>query len=259
MKVDSECLKYNVYEYFNFCKQNGKRRGVGVITDKQSVFYTELINIDLSSHEWIAMDIENSIHEKNPKGRLTLRMENIHYFSLGEELIIDLPNNGDLTMSQFNFLVDIFNQIKKYNEENNTKTNILIGCIDDNHFRIYDPYNIDKIIDELKEMITKDIMIEEEITIGKTLDINKQKENMLFQLNLDNCHNLYDVAKFIKKCYMYYEDSYYGELFDSIFPDFLEVFDIFSNIEDLNQELINKVTYQNILEELNKYKNKNVK
>lgn len=259
MKINKECLKYNVYEYFNYCKKNGKRRGVGVITDKQSNFYTELVNIDLSSHEWIAMDMENSIHEENPLGHMTLRMENIHYFSLGNELIFDFPSNGDLTMSQFNFLIDILNQVKRFCIENNTKINIIIACVDDNHFTKYDPYNIDEIIKELKEMITTDITIEEEIIIGKSLDYNKQKENMLFQLDLNNCYNLYDIAKFLKKCYMYYEDSFYGELFDSIFPNFLEVFENFSNIDNLNQDLINKITYQNILDELKKYNNKNVK
>ena len=58
---------------------------------------------------------------------------------------------------------------------------------------------------------------------------------------------------------MYYQDSYYGEIFDSIFPNFIEVLDVFSNIEDFKQELTTKVTYDNILEELNKFINKNVK
>ena len=259
MELDKECLKFNVYDYFNYCKQVGNRRGVGVITDKQSIFYTELINIDLSSHEWIAMDIETNIHETNPKGYLALRYENIHYFSTGKDLIIDLPNNGDLTISQYNFLLDIFNQVKKYNKENNTRTYVLIGCADNIHFRDYDAYNIDEIIKELKSMITKDITIEEEIIIGKTLNNNKQKENMIFQLDLDNCKTLYDIGIFLKKCHMYYQDSYYGEIFDSIFPNFIEVLDVFSNIEDFKQELTIKINYNNILEELNKYISKKVK
>ena len=259
MALDKECLKFNVYEYFNYCKEFGIKRGVGVITDKQSIFYTENMNKDLSSHEWIAMDIETSIHDVNPKGILALRAENIHYFSLGKELIIDLPNNGDLTISEFNFLVDILNQIKKYNQENNTRTNILIGCIDDIHFIDYDPYDIDSIINELKMMITKDITIEEEIIIGKTLDNNKQKENMLFQLDLDNCKNLYDIGIFLKKCNMYYQDSYYGEIFDLIFPNFIDVLEIYSNIENLKQELITNITYDNILDELNKFLSKKIK
>ena len=259
MELDKECLKYNVYEYYNFCKQVGNRRGVGVITDKQSIFYTELVNINLSNHEWIAMDIEKSIHEKNPKGYLCLRQENIHYFSLGKELIIDLPNNGDLTISEFNFLLDIFNQIKKFNIENNIKTYILINCVDNNHFRIYDPYNIDSIIEELKEMITTNIKIEDEIIIGNTVDNNKQKENILFQLDLDNCKSLKDIAIFLKKCTMYYQDSYYKNIFNSIFPNFNEVLELFSKIDDLNQNLTTIITYNNILEELKKYININVK
>ena len=256
MELNKECLKYNVYEYFNFCKKVGQRRGVGVITDKQSIFYTELVNVNLSNHEWIAMDIETSIHDENPKGYLCLRPENIHYFSLGKELIIDLPNNGELTLSQFNFLLDILEQVKKFNKENNTRTNILVGCIDNNHFVDYNPYDIDAIIKELSEMITKGIKIEEENIIGKIIDIDKQKENILFQLDLENCKTMYDIACFLKKCTMYYQDNYYGKIFNSLFSNFKEVFELFSKLDDFEQELTTNVTYDNLLEELNKYINK---
>ena len=169
-----------------------------------------------------------------------------------------MPSNVDLTLSQYHFLLDILNQVKKYNKENNTRTHILVACEDQHHFTTYNPFEIDEIIKELQELITKTIKIEDEIIIGKTLSNDIQKENMLFQLNLDNCKTINDLLEFFKKAKMYYEDNYYGELLDSLIPNLLELWDYIPKLLELDnlQELDNSLTYQNLKKELESNINK---
>ena len=203
--IDEECLTYSFYEYLKYCENVARIRGVGLITDKQSLFYSQIDPHDNSTHEWIAMDLEHEIHPKlKVKGALLVRPENIHYFSMGKELIIDLPEDLKFTMSQYLFLEELLDQIEEYNKENpkEKKVWILINC-SGNHFRNYDTYNVLEIKKELQTMVTKDFIIEEEKIIGNTHSKEQIIKNMLYQIDLDDLENSSDRIK------QYYKDTYY--------------------------------------------------
>ena len=261
--INKECLKRNVYDYLKYCNENGSFKGVGIVSDKQMVFYIQLLGEEYATHDNIAVRMENEIHpESRRNGWNAIRENNIHIFSTGEELIIDLPNNGDFTRSQYLFLNEILNQVQKYNTEveETKRVWVMIGCYDRNHFQDYDRYDLEGIKEELKYLVTRDITLEEECIIGTTLELSKQKENMKFQLNLENCQTINDFFQFLKKAKRYYEDDYYGELFDSLIPNFLDIWNYLPkiSIEDGLKEF-HSLTYQNLIEKLEEFTNKNTK
>ena len=50
-KIDERSLELKPEEYFDYCKNNKNIRGVWVITDKQSIFYSQILNNDYRTHD----------------------------------------------------------------------------------------------------------------------------------------------------------------------------------------------------------------
>ena len=165
--IDEKSLQFNAYEYFKNCRN---KRGVAVITDKQYIFYSQILKNDYRTHDNIGVDIETTIHpNSNRKGWDAFRKNNVYVFAVGSsDFGISLPDNGELSLTQLNFIFEILEQVDKYNKElesNNGKLKINLTYPGD-YFYDYLNSNIAEIKQKLKTMVTKEVTIEEEKIIG---------------------------------------------------------------------------------------------
>ena len=70
-------LSLNLYDYLVY-SQDKSVRGVSLITDKQSIFYTQFDNSDIT-HDKIYTKLENEIHPNDKRdGFKAIRNNNIH-------------------------------------------------------------------------------------------------------------------------------------------------------------------------------------
>ena len=73
-------------------------------------------------------------------------------------------------------------------------------------------------------------------------------ESMKYHIDLENALCLLDIKLSLKRCNNYYNDSYYKGYLLSIFPDFIEVYN-----------LINKFDYDDLLDEVSGVNFNNIK
>ena len=243
--MNDKNLSLNLYNYLVY-SQNKSVRGVSLITDKQYIFYTQLDNSDIT-HDKIYTKLENVIHPNDTKlGFNAIRDNNIHIASVGQELVIYLPDNKLLSLNQYKFIINMLNEVDKFNRDNNT--NILL-------YATY-PKLLEKVIktrdtNELKNklysLITKKFTIEEEKIIGSMLDYNSIIESMKYHIDLENSICLLDIKVSLKRCNKYYNDSYYQKYLLALLPDFKEVFDFMNlfSYDGLLEEVVN-VNYGNV-------------
>ena len=249
--LDKESLQMSIYDYLNYCKKNKKTKLVGVISDKQVVIYSQVRKSDYLTHEEISLKIENKIYKKEyTYQNYTYNKNNVHIFSPGDnDIIIDLPDTGNFTKSQYMFLNDQLNQIEKFNKENNLK--VTLNIFSPNR-KILDTVNItdiQAIKKELKNIINDEVVFQEEEIIGNTLSKDKIISNITNHIGLNRCNNIKDIISSLKKCKDYHNDSYYSKIFNELFPDYKETIEIIS-LFDKNEE-INDLNFNNIKDKLN--------
>ena len=91
--IDERCLKLDLYEYLTNWREKGTR-AVMVITDKQCIFYTQILPEDFKTHDAISIDIENEIHPTNQKyGWDAIRDNHIYLFFFFFCVGIAMPGN----------------------------------------------------------------------------------------------------------------------------------------------------------------------
>lgn len=249
-------LSLNLYEYLVY-SQDKTVRGVSLITDKQSIFYTQFDNSDIT-HDKIYTKLENKIHPNDVRdGFKAIRDNNIHIASVGHELVIYLPDNKLLSLNQYKHLCSMLNQVDKFNKENNT--NILLYATYPRLLeRVIKTRDTNEFREKIYSLVTKEFIIDEEIIIGSTLENNSIIESMMYHIDLENAPCLLDIKVSLKRCDKYYNDSYYKKYLLSIFPNFLEVYSLINrfNYDDLLDDVSN-VDYNNVkdilLSKLNDY------
>ena len=115
-------LEMSIYEYLKYCDEKRKIKGGGLITDKQSIFYSAVEPDDYSTHDNIGVDLENAIHPQRQKIAWdAFRKNNIHIYTIPPTIIINLPENKELSKSQLFFLEDFLNQINQYIKQPKSK------------------------------------------------------------------------------------------------------------------------------------------
>lgn len=239
-EIDKKSLKLNPYEYFQYCNNKRRIRGAAVITDKQCIFYSQLLDNDYGTHNDIDIKIENAIHPNNQKNGWDGYYSNHAYMaSVGKELIISMPENGELTSSQAQFMLNILDQTNKFNiEQEDENKKIKIDLFDNpDHESIFDTKNIELLKQKIKSRVTNNITLEEEEIIGTTLTKEEIKQNLLTYLNLE-------------KCFKYSNDSYYKKNFNELFPDYQEVNELINILPNniLETEKTLNINFKNIKE-----------
>ncbi len=158
-----------INEYLEGCKQHDNSKCAIVATDKQCVVLKEYESENCSSHNELAEYIENMIHPSNPKtGWDAYRTNNAYVFLEGPELIANLPLDGNLSINQAAFLLDIFKTVCEFNNEN--RDLISIDIITNNDYKQYHNHNFNSICNYILSLITNEYVTEDEKIIGKTYD-----------------------------------------------------------------------------------------
>ena len=244
--MNDKNFSLNLYDYLVYCK-NESVRGVCLITDKQYIFYTQLDNSDIT-HDEIYTKLENEIHPNDVRdGFKAIRNNNIHIASVGHELVIYLPDNKLLSLNQYKYIINMLNEVDRFNKENNTDI-LLYASYPRLLERVIKTRDTKKFKEKISSLVTKEFIIEEESIIGIRLDDNSIIESMRYHIDLENALCLLDIKVSLKRCNKYYNDSYYKEYLLSIFPDFIEVY-----------SLINKLDYDDLLDEVSGVNYNNVK
>jgi len=168
--------KFN--EYLERCKENNHIKCAIVVTDKQCAISTEMDNnLSDTSHNNLAATIENMIHpNENKSGWDAFRLDNVYIFLEGPELIANLPLDGNLSINQAGFLIDVLGEVCKFNAANNNliKIDVISSC----DYKEYRNHDIKPISKHILSLITKKHITTEEIIIGKTIINDKNCEEV---------------------------------------------------------------------------------
>ena len=158
----------NFNEYLDECKRHNNIKCAIVATDKQCVVLKETESSQ-KSHNELAEYIENMIHPDNPKvGWDAYRTNNAYIFLEGPELIANLPLDGNLSINQAAFLLDILKRICEFNLENSDL--ISIDIITSKDYKQYHSHNFNQICNYILSLITDNYVTEDERIIGKTYE-----------------------------------------------------------------------------------------
>ena len=266
-KIDERSLKLKAEDYFDYCKNNRKIRGLWVITDKQSIFYSQVLRDDYRTHDNIQIDIENEIHPNNQIDNWgAIRPSHACIASAGVELEIYMPDNGKLSYSQAKFITDALNIVEKFNSNEENKRKIKINLYEPpNKESKYDVTAIEDIKllkDKLQNEITHNIDIEEEKIIGTTLPKEEVTNNILSNLNAPY-RNVDELSLLLGKCKSYINDDYYKDIFKELIPNYKNIKKLFDILKELyiQSDKIETMTLDNLEETLynlikNSFKNK---
>ena len=250
-KIDERSLELKAEDYFDYC-QNRKIRGLWVITDKQSIFYSQVLKDDYRTHDEIEIDIENEIHPNEQKfGWDAIRSSHAYIASAGVELIISMPDNGKLSYSQAKFIIDTLNIVEKFNSnEDNKKIKIDLFEPSDKESK-YNITSIDGIKllkDKIQKEITHNIDIEDEKIIGTTLPKEEVINNIMSNLNLNSYRSVNDLKILLRKCSSYINDDYYSNVFKEVMPNYKNIEKLYNIIIDLDiqNEQVESFTLENL-------------
>lgn len=254
-KIDERSLKLQADEYFDYCK-NRRIRGLWVITDKQSIFYSQVLKDDFRNHNNIEVDIENEIHPNMQiEGWDAIRPSHAYIASAGVELEIYMPDNGKLSYSQAKFIIDILNIVEKFNgNEENTrkiKINLYEPPGKESKYGVTAIEDIKLLKDKLQNEITHNIDIEEEKIIGTTLPKEEVINNILSNLNAPY-RNVDELSLLLGKCKSYINDDYYKDIFKELIPNYKNIKKLFDILKELyiQSDKIETMTLDNLEEKL---------
>lgn len=171
--IDQKSLSLSIYDYYTYCRKIEKVRAVGVITNSQFVFYSQINESDYKVHNEIFMQLENIIHKNNNSTFNEYRTNDVYIASLGNELIIFMPTRKALSHNQYLFLCDILDQIIKFNEDKDDK--IYVYVAGSNHINDLKQTDLQKVKEQLSKDVKRIVNIEDEQIIGTTIDSNVDK------------------------------------------------------------------------------------
>ena len=162
--------------YLNECENENNIKGAIIVTDKQCVMATEL-ETEKDSHNDLISHIENLIHPNDSAdGWLSYKLHDAYLLAEGPELMINLPLDGNLSINQANFMIDIIARICKFNAENGDI--ISIEIVSSNDWKAYRTHTVDKVGKYILSLSNCNYIDQDEKIIGKTIinnEIDKPK------------------------------------------------------------------------------------
>ena len=166
--------------YLNDCRMKKDTKCAIIVTDKQRVISTinemnfNRFTIDDNSHQNLIEYLEEKIHQNDRStGWESFKLHDIYVLLKGSKIIINLPLDGNLSVNQAGFLIDILADVCRFNAENIDMISIDIISNDDyKEYCSYDIYKIGKYI--LSKITEFYITVDEKIL--ETPDQNSVKE-----------------------------------------------------------------------------------
>ena len=256
-------LKLSVYEFFYNCvKKNDPHKAVGVITNKQFLFYSQLEpeEVDYTplgvwpDHWGMASLLHKEINPNDKRNFYDNDYpDDIHIFSMGYDLAIDLPASGRLSKMQADYLIDILNAIESINNEitdDFMKIRVSFFCYNNKYEHVnFESHDIDAMKKAVLDSITKDIYIREEEIVGKTLDDKKIIEDLKYHLNPSYCKTSKDLVNYMFKIRTYYLDDYFKTFMSSIIQNYEKTINLINIIKLIDIE-IPLISLENMEEDL---------
>lgn len=232
---EDKYVKISLYDYFKLCLKHTFMRGAGIVTNKQFIYVFDPEN-NYVSHNEMATELEKAICPYLTTAQIGWGLcDHVHLYSIVDDFIIDLPESGELSTSQVEFIERALDDIEKVNEERPENRKIQINCFThkrDFNFPITSDAEIIK--KKLGEFVTKKVSIRTEKIVGMTLNKEEIKEKLMFHLTFEDCKTLSDVKKRIHDIGSYYYDDFYSEAFNELFPNYFNVLKLVICFEKLN-------------------------
>ena len=231
LKLNPAFTNLNLYDFYKGeIQNNSMHRAVAVITSKQMVFYAQLEpdkEIDKESHAKIATllhnQLEPGVDKCFPLGDFD---GDAHIFSAGKYVIIDLPNNGQLSKMQAYFIITILNQFKKLNTRvanGENKINIFFCSYNPKYKEAkFNPYDINAMKSAVLHSITPNFMVHEEKIIGKTLPDERVLDSLRFHLNIRKHYNKNNANNFKARLFTCFYAGYFHKYMQALFPNYEE-------------------------------------
>jgi len=171
MIMDDKSLEISVYEHF---KDYFNTRGVGIITDKQFVLYTQNNMYDGFNHDSAMPYLDKKIYPYKHYEGFYRNSKDISFASMSENLYFFMPDNDYISNNQYQFLLYMLDEIEKYNNQADERKKVTIHIYGKTNDMSISSSDIDDVKQFISRISIRNIIPEkEEIIIGKTLnDIN---------------------------------------------------------------------------------------
>ena len=242
-------LDTNMYQYFEkYLKSGVGERVVGIITNTQSVCYRQDRKTgDSSTHDMIAIRLEELIQRHIFRDSFgVLSDEHLYFFSVGNDLTINLPESGEFSYAQKKFLDKVLEQVEKFDQKYpNHKIKIMLLDFKQPE-NMCDTDDITMIRGILEKRVTSKAFMENENIIGELLPKEEQIQHVLNTLDLQHCHQRADFNTFLIQCRSFFYHKQYQSAFLEVFPDYPEVSKFAPLIDYLDDEVISKFTFENM-------------
>lgn len=171
MIMDDKSLEIGVYEHF---KDYFNTRGVGIITDKQFVLYTQNNMYDGFNHDSAMPYLDKKIYPYKHYEGFYRNSKDISFASMSEDLYFFMPDNDYISKNQYQFLLYMLKEIERYNNQADERKKVTIHIYGKTNDMSISSSDIDDVKQFISRISIRNIISEkEEIIIGKTLnDIN---------------------------------------------------------------------------------------
>ncbi len=248
--LDKKNLSRNVYEYFSECYMHSRLKSVLLITNKQSLFYSQYDPNDHMIHLPKFIDVFNATHKETMSWDSLDYRDNVYIASEGKKLYLFLPNNKAFTFFQYQFLLDFLKLVEDF--EKDFQRNVDIVMVNGKTY-----HSIVKFKAEIKHMLTTNIDLEEEYILGNTLCFEQIKESILYTTSLLKCQSMDEFLCALEKSTIFYKDPFYHDYFCKLFPDFLELKDCFYYLNNtgvyIDSQFFQTISLDCLKEQLNAY------
>ena len=224
-----------------------KTKGVGIISDRQSVF--EIEKDSKYIHDEKTMELTEKMFPLQKD--LSYDKDMIYYFCDGLDLVIYIPNK--ITYNQYSFISDLLKKTHQYNHKYVHDIKIHAVCENDT-VRFDEKTNLNLVLKQLERIkVKKPFFKEKENIIGEVLDDEVIYENVTFMSDLDKANNSNTLKNSFTFLLGLYNDDFYKKYIDHLFPEFYLIKDInyfnWEGIKDkIDKKMISVDTYQDIFE-----------
>ena len=100
-KIPDNSLNHDIYEHYSKYYHS---RGVGIISDNQFVFYTQVSLDDGFNHDTAMPTLDNMMYPGKKYDGWYISCDDIVIASITDTVIINLPKSGTLTIKQYEML-----------------------------------------------------------------------------------------------------------------------------------------------------------
>ena len=214
---ESHISKISIYDFLKLSIETGYWYKLGgMITNKQVVF--QVARGDFDDHWSMEIKINKSVFPNRRYDAYNTYKDAIYVFGLGNSISIDLPNR--VSFQQYQILLDIINQIKKFEKDYDRKI---------------ENFDADAILKEAQKKLIISYPIEsDEIIVGKPIDeqIIINSLNSELKESIENCDDYLKLTNIAHRISDFYEDSFYKKSILKLIPNAEKIHEINENIRN---------------------------